>query len=62
ASAVPQEQFYLLPIFDAKESFDENGQPVQLLNVASIDPGNSPQSISDSSGKRLPANSPPAAA
>ncbi|WP_265531873.1 serine/threonine-protein kinase [Pseudomonas saponiphila] len=62
ASAVPQEQFYLLPIFDAKESFDENGQPVQLLNVASIDPGNSPQSISDSSGKALPANSPPAAA
>ncbi|MBK3435442.1 serine/threonine-protein kinase [Pseudomonas sp. MF7448] len=39
ASAVPQNQFYLLPIFDAKESFDENGQPVQLLNVASIDPG-----------------------
>lgn len=38
-SAVPQNQFYLLPIFDAKESFDENGQPVQLLNVASIDPG-----------------------
>ncbi|WP_286800439.1 vWA domain-containing protein, partial [Pseudomonas sp. UBA4034] len=42
ASAVPQNQFYLLPIFDSKESFDENGQPVQLLNVASIDPGNSP--------------------
>ncbi|AZF55789.1 Serine/threonine protein kinase PpkA [Pseudomonas sp. R4-34-07] len=41
ASAVPQNQFYLLPIFDAKESFDENGQPVQLLNVASIDPGSS---------------------
>ncbi len=41
ASAVPQDQFYLLPIFDSKESFDENGQPVQLLNVASIDPGNS---------------------
>ncbi|AJZ93646.1 serine/threonine-protein kinase [Pseudomonas simiae] len=41
ASAVPQNQFYLLPIFDAKESFDENGQPVQLLNVASIDPGTS---------------------
>ncbi|AQT12873.1 serine/threonine protein kinase PpkA [Pseudomonas protegens] len=61
ASAVPQDQFYLLPIFDSKESFDDNGQPVQLLNVASIDPGNSPQSISDSSGKRLPANTPPAA-
>ncbi|AHC38678.1 MULTISPECIES: serine/threonine-protein kinase [unclassified Pseudomonas] len=41
ASAVPQNQFYLLPIFDSKESFDENGQPVQLLNVASIDPGGS---------------------
>ena len=41
ASAVPQNQFYLLPIFDAKESFDENGTPVQLLNVASIDPGTS---------------------
>ena len=39
ASAVPQNQFYLLPIFDSKESFDENGTPVQLLNVASIDPG-----------------------
>lgn len=43
ASAVPQNQFYLLPIFDAKETFDQNGQPVQLLNVASIDPGNTPQ-------------------
>lgn len=43
ASAVPQDQFYLLPIFDAKESFDENGQPVQLLNIASIDPGSSAQ-------------------
>ncbi len=41
ASAVPQNQFYLLPIFDSKESFDENGQPGQLLNVASIDPGSS---------------------
>ncbi|MFY1665660.1 serine/threonine-protein kinase [Pseudomonas sp. Pseu.R1] len=43
ASAVPQNQFYLLPIFDAKETFDQNAQPVQLLNVASIDPGNTPQ-------------------
>lgn len=43
ASAVPQNQFYLLPIFDSRESFDENGQPVQLLNVASIDPGNAPK-------------------
>lgn len=40
-NAIPAEQFYLLPIFDAKESFDANGQPVQLLNVASIDPGTS---------------------
>ncbi|SDV09337.1 serine/threonine-protein kinase [Pseudomonas mucidolens] len=39
ASAVPQNQFYLLPILDSKESFDENGQPVQVLNIASIDPG-----------------------
>ncbi|WP_273819930.1 serine/threonine-protein kinase [Pseudomonas asplenii] len=43
ASAVPQNQFYLLPIFGSRESFDENGQPVQLLNVASIDPGSTPQ-------------------
>ncbi|MGN8346921.1 serine/threonine-protein kinase [Pseudomonas sp. SMV71] len=43
ASAVPQNQFYLLPIFDSRESFDDNGQPVQLLNVASIDPGNAPK-------------------
>jgi serine/threonine-protein kinase PpkA len=45
ASAVPQDQFYLLPIFESRESFDENGQPVQLLNVASIDPGNLPRHI-----------------
>ncbi|AZC25252.1 serine/threonine-protein kinase [Pseudomonas sessilinigenes] len=61
ASAVPQDQFYLLPIFDSKESFDENGQPVQLLNIASIDPGSTPQSISDSTGKSLPVNTAPAA-
>ncbi|PMY33941.1 serine/threonine protein kinase [Pseudomonas sp. GW456-L14] len=42
ASAIPQDQFYLLPIFEARESFDADGQPVQLLNVASIDPGNTP--------------------
>ncbi|UVL86827.1 serine/threonine-protein kinase [Pseudomonas sp. B21-028] len=47
ASAVPQNQFYLLPIFDSRESFDENGQPVQLLNVASIDPGNTPRAASN---------------
>ena len=34
-----RDRFYLLPIFDSRESIDENGQPVQLLNVASIDPG-----------------------
>ncbi|MBF8778169.1 protein kinase [Pseudomonas fulva] len=39
ASAVPQAQFYLMPIFDYRESFDADGQPAQLLNVASIDPG-----------------------
>ncbi|WP_277964053.1 serine/threonine-protein kinase [Pseudomonas sp. RIT-To-2] len=42
-SAIPQDKFYLLPIFDSRESFDENGQPVQLLNIASIDPGTSAQ-------------------
>ncbi|MGF6327947.1 serine/threonine-protein kinase PpkA [Pseudomonas sp. BS3782 TE3695] len=47
ASAVPQNQFYLLPIFDSRESFDENGQPVQLLNVASIDPGNAPKTAAN---------------
>ncbi|WP_434771513.1 serine/threonine-protein kinase [Pseudomonas entomophila] len=40
ASAIPLDQFYLMPIFDYRESFDADGQPVQLLNVASIDPGN----------------------
>ncbi|MCQ6260015.1 serine/threonine-protein kinase [Pseudomonas sp. Q11] len=47
ASAVPQNQFYLLPIFDSRESFDETGQPVQLLNVASIDPGNTPRATTN---------------
>ncbi|MGH8355393.1 MAG: vWA domain-containing protein, partial [Pseudomonas sp.] len=42
-SAIPPDQFYLLPIFEARESFDASGQPVQLLNVASIDPGDTPQ-------------------
>lgn len=41
-AAIPQAQFHLLPIFDSKESFDENGQRVQLLNVASINPGDAP--------------------
>lgn len=39
-AAIPQGQFHLLPIFDAQERFDENGQRVHLLNIASIDPGN----------------------
>ncbi|AIZ35703.1 serine/threonine-protein kinase [Pseudomonas parafulva] len=39
ANAVPQDQFYLMPIFDYRESFDADGQPAQLLNIASIDPG-----------------------
>lgn len=43
ANAIPQDQFYLLPIFESRESFDADGQPAQLLNVASIDPGNTPQ-------------------
>ncbi|TBV01107.1 serine/threonine-protein kinase [Phytopseudomonas dryadis] len=42
-SAVPQDQFYLLPIFASAETFDASGQPLQLLNIASIDPGNTPQ-------------------
>ncbi|WP_437882114.1 serine/threonine-protein kinase [Pseudomonas sp. LRF_L74] len=45
--AVPQDQFYLLPIFNFQESFDSNGQPLQLLNVASIDPGSTPQRSGD---------------
>ncbi|SDH16573.1 serine/threonine-protein kinase PpkA [Pseudomonas flavescens] len=47
-SAVPQDQFYLLPIFDSAETFDANGQPMQLLNVASIDPGSAPQNQGES--------------
>ncbi|MFC5699289.1 protein kinase [Pseudomonas sp. GCM10022186] len=41
--AVPQDSFYLLPIFESRESFDASGQPVQLLDVASIDPGDAPR-------------------
>ncbi|QSL94712.1 protein kinase [Ectopseudomonas toyotomiensis] len=44
SSAVPQDQFYLMPIFDFREVFDAEGQPVQLLNIASIDPGSAAQS------------------
>jgi serine/threonine-protein kinase PpkA len=56
SSAVPQEQFYLLPIFESRESFDANGQPVQLLNVASIDPGNEPRMGGGSGSAKAPAN------
>ena len=47
SSAVPQDQFYLMPIFDFREAFDAEGQPVQLLNIASIDPGSAAQSPAD---------------
>nr|WP_298164353.1 serine/threonine-protein kinase [uncultured Pseudomonas sp.] len=43
SSAVPQDQFYLMPIFDFREAFDAEGQLVQLLNIASIDPGSAAQ-------------------
>ncbi|MCW1935281.1 VWA domain-containing protein [Pseudomonas sp. MDMC_285] len=46
-SAVPQDQFYLMPIFDFREAFDAEGQPVQLLNIASIDPGSAAQSSAE---------------
>lgn len=49
ASAIPQEQFYLLPIFDSAESFDASGAPLQLLNVASIDPGDAEMVVGDGS-------------
>ncbi len=48
-SAIPQEQFYLLPIFESREGFDGNGLPVQLLNVASIDPGDAEAVMGDGS-------------
>jgi serine/threonine-protein kinase PpkA len=51
-SAIAQDKFYLLPIFESRESFDENGQPVQLLNVASIDPGSAPQTVSNGANTR----------
>jgi len=54
ASAIPQDQFYLLPIFEARESFDANGQPMQLLNVASIDPGDTPQVMGEGAAKASP--------
>lgn len=47
SSAVPQDQFYLMPIFDFREAFDAEGQPVQLLNIASIDPGSAAQSSAE---------------
>jgi serine/threonine-protein kinase PpkA len=57
ASAVPQSQFYLLPILESKETFDQNGQPVQLLNVASIDPGSTPQKTEARAQVQTPAAS-----
>lgn len=54
ASAIPQDKFYLLPIFDARESFDNNGQPVQLLNVASIDPGSNAGAQTEAPVKAMP--------
>ncbi|NQD93103.1 protein kinase [Pseudomonas sp. CrR25] len=48
-SAIPQEQFYLLPIFASREGFDGSGLPVQLLNVASIDPGDAEAVMGDGS-------------
>ncbi|WP_338522089.1 serine/threonine-protein kinase [Pseudomonas batumici] len=56
ASAVPQNQFYLLPIFDSRESLDENGQPVQLLNVASIDPGSTPKALGNGAAPAVSAD------
>jgi serine/threonine-protein kinase PpkA len=52
ASAVPPDQFYLLPIFESRETFDENGQPVQLLNVASIDPGSEQRKSAESANAK----------
>jgi len=37
--AVSQSRFYLLPIFNFTEAYTPGGSPVQLLQVASIDPG-----------------------
>ncbi|MGI4837112.1 MAG: protein kinase domain-containing protein [Janthinobacterium lividum] len=54
ASAIPQDKFYLLPIFDSRESFDANAQPVQLLNVASIDPGSDTPAQTEAPVKATP--------
>jgi serine/threonine-protein kinase PpkA len=44
-TAVPQDRFYLLPIFNFSEAFTPppNSQPVSMLQVASIDPGSGVQ-------------------
>jgi serine/threonine-protein kinase PpkA len=47
--AIPQEQFYLLPIFESREGFDSAGLAVQMLNIASIDPGTAEQQQGDGS-------------
>lgn len=56
--AVAQDRFYLLPIFESRESMDDNGQIVQMLKVASIDPGG--QAASTLEGKPLKAAAPDA--
>ncbi len=43
--AVAQSRFYLLPIFNFTEAYTPGGQPVQLLQVASIDPGGGLQTM-----------------
>lgn len=47
-TAVAQQRFYLLPIFQFNETATPNGQPVQLLEVASIDPGDGAATSSSS--------------
>lgn len=44
-AAVAQSRFYLLPIFNFTEAYIPSGQPVQLLQVASIDPGGGVQTM-----------------
>ncbi len=44
-AAVSQNRFYLLPIFNFSEAYTPGGQPVELLQVASIDPGSGLQTL-----------------
>ena len=39
ATAIADQRFYLLPIFDHTETFGADGQPLSLLQVATVDPG-----------------------